>query len=123
MITDARQSEPMPATRYASGTAAPALPAAPLVASELAITSASRASDIANASVRPRMPRRSVPTRLDVSSMPISFLVGEKREDARGCAVGATHLQRRDHDRRSRRGAGGGGPGLDCYPARPRPDA
>src|SRR2546423_15466649 len=98
MITEARQSEPTPAVRYTSGTVAPAKPAAWLVASELAITSASRANESPKVSPSPRMPRRRDPTRSSGSSNFPSLLGGNQREDTRGSPAGGADPQRRRDD-------------------------
>src|SRR5437763_15383054 len=74
-----------------------------LLASELAITSASRASESPKVSPSPRMPRRRDPTRPSVSSIFPSLLVGNEREDTRGSPVGRADLQRCDDDLRPRR--------------------
>src|ERR671937_1777267 len=130
-ITDARQRQPVPATMYAHGVAAPAEMAAAEVAVATPSASESSASDCANASARLRMPCRSSPTdhrdRCGVLIGSVieghSFLVGYERKDAHRGTVRGTDLEGRDDDRRALRKLIEVGRVLDDEPARAEPDA
>src|SRR5690348_8768800 len=97
MITDARQRLPTPAIRYANGAAIPVSPAAADDANATPSASESSATDCANESTTLRIPCRSSPI---LRSIMPSF-VGKQREDARGRAVCARDLHRRDDDLRT----------------------